>query len=312
MAAAITKAQVRHDAVGLARVHGEPQRGHLPSCSAGTQTRPQASQPTAPGRKSSGAIAGIGAWVWPRRSISSHTASGIERGVGPHDDDGEQAQRIDGGAELDRDQVAELGVGHEHAEQQHLEHRPGAHAARHQEDAAQVGRQPAHLEADQHVERAGELDDRRDRGGEGDRQRQRPQAAIDQLDRSRDSSVVSCTMPAVETFISMASHSTANSTRAAQVSARWRFSGSARVRRSAVPQRTQSERMSGPSAGTIWNRPQPRHSRSCGRVTGSAGLQWRRIMIRARRGRPRSPEKSRRITAAAAPQCRRRARPRRR
>ena len=35
-----------------------------------------------------------------------------------------------------------------------------------------------------------------------------------------DSSVVSCTMPAVETFISMASHSTANSTRAAQVSAR--------------------------------------------------------------------------------------------
>src|SRR6266851_6169094 len=83
-----------------------------------------------------------------------------------------------------------------------------------------------------------------------------------------DSKVVSCTMPAVDTFISMASHSTANSTRAAKVSARWRFSGSARVSRSAVPQRTQLERMSGPSAGTIWNWPQPGHSRSCGLVMG--------------------------------------------
>ena len=108
---------------------------------------------------------------------------GVERGFGPHDDDGEQAQRIDRGAELDGDQVAELGVGHEHAQQQHFEHGPGAHAARHQEYAAQVGRQPAHLEADQDIDRAGELDDGCDRGGEGDRQRKRPQAAIDQLDR---------------------------------------------------------------------------------------------------------------------------------
>ena len=110
---------------------------------------------------------------------------GIERGFGPHDDDGEQAQRVDRGAEFDGDQVAELGVGHEHAQQQHLEHGPGAHAARHQEYAAQVGRQPAHLEADQDIDRADELDERRDRRGEGDRQRKRPQAAIDQLDRPR-------------------------------------------------------------------------------------------------------------------------------
>ena len=85
-----------------------------------------------------------------------------------------------------------------------------------------------------------------------------------------DSSVVSCSMPAVETFISMASHTTPNSTSAAAVSARVWLIGSARVRRSAVPQRTQSDRMSGPSAGTIWNLPQPKHSRSCGRVTGAA------------------------------------------
>jgi len=81
-------------------------------------------------------------------------------------------------------------------------------------------------------------------------------------------SVVSCTMPAVETFISMASHSTPSNTRAAAVSARQWSIGSARVARSTVPQRPQLERRSGPSAGTIWNRPQPGHSRSCGRVTG--------------------------------------------
>ena len=58
-------------------------------------------------------------------------------------------------------------------------------AARKQEDAAQIGRRPLHREADQHIERAGELADGRDRGGEGDRERQRPQAVTDQLERPR-------------------------------------------------------------------------------------------------------------------------------
>ena len=73
-------------------------------------------------------------------------------------------------------------------------------------------------------------------------------------------------MPAVETFISMAIHTTVNSTMAAKVSARWRFSGSTRVMRSTVPQRVQLLRSPGAIAGTIWNRPQPGHSRSCGLV----------------------------------------------
>ena len=132
------------DAVGLALVHARAAARALPSRSAGTQTRPQPSQPTAPGRKSSGATGGhrrVG--LAAALDLLPH-GMGIERGLGPHDDDGEQAQRIDGRAELDGHQVAELGVGHEHAEQQHLEHRPGADAcARQQEDAAQVGRQRA-------------------------------------------------------------------------------------------------------------------------------------------------------------------------
>ena len=59
-------------------------------------------------------------------------------------------------------------------------------------------------------------------------------------------------MPAVETFISMAIHTTVNSTMAAKVRARWRFSGSTRVMRSTVPQRVQLLRSPGAIAGTIW------------------------------------------------------------
>ena len=40
----------------------------------------------------------------------------IERQLRPHDDNGEDSQRIDRGPELDRHQIAQLGVGHEHAE----------------------------------------------------------------------------------------------------------------------------------------------------------------------------------------------------
>ena len=69
-------------------------------------------------------------------------------------------------------------------------------------------------------------------------------------------------MPTAETFISMASHTTMNSTMAAKVSARYRFSGSTRVMRSTVPQRMQLLRSPGAIAGTIWNSPQPGHSRS--------------------------------------------------
>ena len=82
--------------------------------------------------------------------------------------------------------------------------------------------------------------------------------------------VVACSMPAFETVNSIAIHTMANRMSAVQLSASARFSGSLRVRRSPMPQRTQSERMSGPSAGTSWNCPQPKHSRSAGLVSGGS------------------------------------------
>jgi hypothetical protein len=80
-------------------------------------------------------------------------------------------------------------------------------------------------------------------------------------------------MPAVSTLINVVEHMTTSKTKAAKVSAmmwsiRW-----ALVRRKIVGQRAHRAVVPGTSGGTVWNRPQPGHSRSCGSVIGWSAVK---------------------------------------
>ena len=73
-------AQVRLRLSGLRGCSAVPQRRQEPRAlvmgALMRRTRPQDSQPTMPGWKTSERSSGSGACVWPLRSIASHTASG--------------------------------------------------------------------------------------------------------------------------------------------------------------------------------------------------------------------------------------------
>ncbi len=156
--AASTSAQVRDTLLGL-RSCTDRAAARAVALGLGRHRRPGRSprSPRRPAARQVGGSTGMGACVRPRRSISSHTACGSNATSAQTQTTVSTPERIDGGTELDGHQVAELGVGHEHAEQQHFQHAPGVEPAGQQEDVADPGRRVPQLEPDQHVERGQRL-----------------------------------------------------------------------------------------------------------------------------------------------------------
>jgi hypothetical protein len=58
----------------------------------------------------------------------------VERGIHPDKDKGQAQQSVNTGCEANRDQVAELHIGDEHAEHKHVNHRPRAQFFSERED----------------------------------------------------------------------------------------------------------------------------------------------------------------------------------
>src|SRR5215472_8679306 len=75
-------------------------------------------------------------------------------------------------------------------------------------------------------------------------------------------------IPAVSTLISGVEHMTISKMKAVRLSAAIWSRRCVLVRRRVVGQRTQWALMPGARAGTVWNNPQPGHSRSCGSIVG--------------------------------------------
>ena len=109
----------------------------------------------------------------------------VQHGIGPDDDDGQGDQGIDRRPDFHVNQVAELGEGHEHAEQQDLEHRPDADLPGEAEYPAEPRQPESKRQPGQHIDQAEMLAQRRERRREGDGDGERPQALPHQFDRSR-------------------------------------------------------------------------------------------------------------------------------
>ncbi len=105
----------------------------------------------------------------------------VERAVEPYQEDRQHQQCIDAGAQPDRHKIAELDVGDKDAEHKDLDHRPRAQPFRQGENAAQMARRVPLMGADQHVEHAGEPEERRQHGDEDHDEPQRRHALPDQL-----------------------------------------------------------------------------------------------------------------------------------
>ena len=163
---------------GLRACRCEPQRGQRGSASAaGRQTSPQVSQPTAP---TAGPSRGTAAWstAGAGEAARLHLLPDrlpVEDGVGHDRGQHQRAERVERRADLDVDEVDQLHVGDEDAEQVDLDHRPGAQVLEPGEEPPQVPRRAPQPEADEHVGHGRQAEERRDGGGEEHDERELPE-----------------------------------------------------------------------------------------------------------------------------------------